>query len=113
MIRRDLLTIYERDGEPVSEPRTKFFHQVQSETGAVGTIDVKKTDKGIESRARECGDAIVTKQRIKKGKQTIDSIQRRSPAADCKSEVGTLLFEHESEDGKIDLRRNSLGAAHY
>ncbi len=38
MFRRDLLPVDKRNGQPVSQPRAKFLHQIQSERWTIGTI---------------------------------------------------------------------------
>ena len=66
MVGLDLLPVDQRDGETVGQPRAKFFHQVEGERRAIGTVGMEKADERVEADAGQRGDAIVPHQRVEK-----------------------------------------------
>src|SRR2546426_7105243 len=71
MIRADLLAIDERDGQPIRQPRTELFHEVQRQRWAIRPVNVEKTDERIKAHARQRRDAVMPDQSVEKGKQAV------------------------------------------
>ena len=111
MVRPDLFAVDERHGQPVSQPRAKFLHQIQRQSRTVGTFDVKKTDKRVQSHRCQRRQTVVPDQGVKKGKQAIDAVARGPAAAGGKGKIAALLLEQQGKHPKISLRAHALCAA--
>src|SRR6266516_1440830 len=48
MSRADLLAIDEGDGEPIRQPRSELFHEVQCQRWPIRPVNVKKADERIK-----------------------------------------------------------------
>jgi hypothetical protein len=66
MVGLNLLSVDECDGEAVSKPGAEFFHEVEGEGGAIGSVHMEKPNEWIEADAGERGDTIVTHKGVEK-----------------------------------------------
>src|SRR6266542_1326439 len=67
MLRSDLLTVDQRDGQSIRQPRSKLLHQIQRQRWTIRTVDVQVAHKRIESRRGEGRDAVMPDEGVEKG----------------------------------------------
>ena len=109
--RPDLLAIDKRNDEPIREPGTKFFHEIESQSRTVGPLDMEKADERIKAGRRQSGDAIVPDERIEEGEQAVHTVERWLAGSGSECEVGLLLFKQASEGAEVGLRSGTFKTA--
>ena len=97
---RQLLSVDERQGQPVRKIRTKFFHDVQRQACPAGAFPMEKADGRIQADAFARAADIMGKQGIEKGKETVHLVHGRAPAPLLKDHApGTALGTDEQIEG--------------
>ena len=71
---------------------------------------MEKTDKGVEAGRRECRDAVMADEGVKKREQAIDAVEGRLATAGVEKEIGLLLFEKMAKHREIGLRGRAFDA---
>ena len=59
--------VYQREYEPVGEPRAEFLHEVEREAAAARPVFVQKADRGVEADALKRRLGVVREQRVDEG----------------------------------------------
>ena len=103
-----LLAVDESDGESISQPRAKLFHQIQGQRGSVGSIHMKEANKWIKPRCRQRGDAVVSYQSVKERNEAVDAIARGATTAGGEGEFLSLLFQSQRENSEVEVGGHAL-----
>src|SRR6266481_110633 len=62
----NLLSVYQGNGQAVCQPGAELLHQIQGQRWPVGSVDMKKAHKGVQSHAGESRHTIMAQQSIYK-----------------------------------------------
>lgn len=72
----NLLAVDQRERGAVGKEGPEFFHEIESQRRAAGTVAVEKTALGIETAGFQGTSAFVCEQCIEEGKESIDRVER-------------------------------------
>ena len=91
VMRLDQLLVDAGQHEPVGIDSAQFFHQIQGQAFPARPWPMEKTNVGVQADTLQCGGTVPGKQRVSKGEERVEIVQRRPTASSGKEKVVMLL----------------------